>query len=397
MILYRLYPTILNRYILRTFFHPFLIGFIFFTFIHLLFYLKEAIKAAVEKGIPTNLIFDLLLNSMGWTLSITVPMSTLFAVIIAIGGMNSDSELTAIRAGGIAYSRIFRPFVFLGIFMTIVMLWFNLQLNPYCFGNMRSAMSAIFRYDPIAILEPGQFTTLDKTANLERHIYIESITKDKKTEQETLRNIQIRTTKKGKDKIFRLSQLIIAGKGQKIIKEASGKEVKALRLYEGYIFLQDSDSKNFQRINFHKGSMDINILEPEDYKEHNDIKNIQAMNLSELLHEITKLKKIALKNKRKDENGVRKAYLELHKRIALSFAAFSFMYLGFPLSITHRRSGKGMGLGISIIFIFLYYILFLGADSIIVKFNNLPVFIAAWAANFVNILIGLYFFKKKIY
>ncbi|MDH5716142.1 MAG: LptF/LptG family permease [Spirochaetia bacterium] len=401
----KLYPRILNRYLLRSFITPFLTGVLFFTFIHLLFYLKEAIKAAVEKGIPFNLIFDLLINSTGWTISITIPMSILFAVIISISGLNADTEITAMRAGGVSYYKIFNPLLYFGLLITILLIWFNFEINPNCFSKMRTAMSNIYQYDPIAILEKGQFTTLDKTEKLERHVYIEDIEKNK--DNEILKNIQIRTTEKGNDKIYRLTQLIIARKGIKIQKKDESKEnIRALRLYEGYIFLRDKESQTFQRIDFHKGSIDINIYElPAEYNEdNNDIQNLQSKKYNELISiiQLDKEKDIKMnvenkKIKKNDKSQVRKAKLELHKRIALSFAALTFIYLGFPIGITNKRSGKGIGLGISIVFIFLYYILFLGADSIIEKFEFIPTFVAAWSANIFNIIIGFFFYRNRIY
>ncbi|NIQ74336.1 MAG: LptF/LptG family permease, partial [Gammaproteobacteria bacterium] len=48
--------------------------------------------------------------------------------------------------------------------------------------------------------------------------------------------------------------------------------------------------------------------------------------------------------------------VELHKRLALSAACFSFVVLGIPLGIRAHRKESSIGIGLSLILIFNFYI-----------------------------------------
>ncbi|RME89140.1 MAG: YjgP/YjgQ family permease [Candidatus Hydrogenedentota bacterium] len=389
----RLKPSILSWYIVRNWLAPFISGFLFFTFIILIFYLKDAIKYAVEKSMPSQTVLELLFYSLGWTITLTVPMAALMSTIITIGGMNADSEIIAMRAGGVKYSRILRPLLLIGVLLTAFQFYFQWTLNPYCMKKMRSIMEEIYDYDPIAILEPGVFTILDKTKENERHIYIERVERNhRKKKPDKIYNIQIRSLYPT-DNYYRLRQLIIAKEGEKILKVyPDGRKQKALRLYKGYIFNQNKQQKSMQRIDFMKGYVDINIRDLREDKKEVPVSMPQALSRDKLEAEIEKHRNL------KGEEA-REKYLELvmewNKRNAFPFASLVFVFLGFPVAIVNRRSGKGIGFGLSMIFIFLYYVVYLMSDSIAVQARILSPSISAWLANFLCFGLGLYVYVNR--
>lgn len=388
-----LWPGILSRYILRNFLPPFFVGLFFFTFTVLIFYLKEVIRSAVEKGIDPFMVLKLFVYSMGWTVGLTIPMSALMAAIMSIGQLNSDSEIIAMRAGGITYPRIFRPLLIFGFIVSGSLVWFNQQGIPFCLSEMEKITRQILQYDPTAVVEEGQFTRLDKESNMERHIYIEKLNNDKKSDRYgTMSNIQIRKTE-NVDGVFRLTELITAPEGKKILKKnEKGLEVKALRLYHGYIFRSNKQDKTFQRIDFRDGHLDINIVEDDPNNQQVRPPSIQALNYDQLREEIKRHE--PLESEEAQEKN-RQLQLEMQKRIALPFATVAFVLLGFPLGIVNRRSGKGMGFGVSILFIFIYYVIFLSSDTLAVKKQTLDPVTAAWLANVVIVLIGGFIFLKR--
>lgn len=390
-----LLPLTLDRYILKTFVGPFAAGFSFFTFILILFYLKEIIKSAVEKGIDLGMVLQLVLYSMGWTVGLTVPMATLMAVIMSVSGMNADSEVIAMRASGITYPRILRPYLYFGVVAFAVLVWFSQSVVPYSEKQMRTIMTQIKVYDPIAIIEPGQFTTLDKTGETERQIFIEEYeTTSPESDEVLMKNIQIRKTE-NVNGLFRLSELIVAARGRKIKKKNSQDNyVRAIRLYDGYVFTQDRKNNTFQRIDFSNGSMDINIIEQDLSDIKADPNNISMMNYFRLSENIDRFKTAGSPE---DKHRYRELMTEYHKRIALPFSTFAFLLLGFPLGIVNRRSGKGMGLGLSVIFIFIYFVFFLSADTLAAEKQIISPFLAAWAANFISFIAAAYLFLTRTY
>lgn len=340
-------------------------------------------------------LLKLVMYSSSWTFGYTIPMSTLLAIIIAMGGLNSDSEIIAMRAGGITYPRIFRPFFFFGIFITIFLLWFNQQIIPESFYQMRVIGKEIWTHDPIAILEEGKFTLLDKTENSHRYIYLEKIRKNPENPlEDIIYNIQIRKLDRSPGG-FRTTRFIIAQRGKKInkIHKASGKSVRTLRLFNGYVLTTNKKNNTFQRIDFNEGFMDVHIADNSGDKVELE-REFTSFTYSELNRYIDE--KIPQENvlNEKEKEELHKVRMEFHKRLALPFAALAFLFIGFPVSIVNRRSGKGMGLGISVFIIFLYFIFFLTSDSISRKLSIHPM-VAAWNANFIMTALGAFFYSKR--
>lgn len=376
----------ISRYIIRHFFFPFVSSLSFVTAIILIFYMKEVIKGAVEKGIPGVLLMKLLLSSTGWTLGLTIPMAALLATIVAVGQMNTDSEIIALRAGGISYFRIFRPLLVLGIFLAGFQLWFNQFVVPYSTLQMDGIIRAIRNYDPTIAIDPGLFIKLDEKNGVARYIFVEKAVKNPLTKSSTLYNIQLRQTKEI-DKTLRVEQLTIAQKGKKIIKEIDGKPVKALRLYNGYFFVMDRNNKQLQRVDFNKGYMDFNLHEVGDSGSYSgNSGKIETMNYFRLEKNIHDEQNNDTKNR---------LLLEQEKRFAKPIATLLFIFLGFPLAIVNRRSGKGGAIGMAMIFIFLYFVLLLSADTLVVNQHLFSPFWAAWLSNLSVFVAGVYFYITR--
>ncbi|MCS6984433.1 MAG: LptF/LptG family permease [Leptospiraceae bacterium] len=375
----------IHRYLLRQFAPPFFIGTLFFTFIIMIFYLKEVIRVAIEKNLGIWLIFELMFYSLGWSLALTLPMAALLATIMAIGKLNNDSEIIAMRSGGASFWYLFRPFFGLGVVFTIVMLYYCHVVIPYCFYQMATIINTINRSDPSAILTPGQFVSLGQSQNSRQVIYIGSAKKIQKRQK--YYNIQIRKITENEG-ISRLTELIFAQEGE-IVQEKKGQQ-RFLRLFRGYIFSRQE--KNFLRLDFSRGFLDINLnfarLARQGINEH-DFPAFSYMKLKEAI------KRYEGDSAEQSQRYYRKALTELYKRYSLPFASLVFFVLGFPLGISNRRSGKGAGFGISIIYIFLYFALYLMSEQLAANWQFLPPLLAAWLANVVTVAAALYIFYRR--
>lgn len=366
---------LLDIYLLKHFLPSLLVASAFFTFIVLIFFLKETIRHAVEKNLEFGVILELCWYALGWTLTLTVPMAFLLSTILTVGSLNADSEIIALRAGGVTYPRILRPFVAVAVVFFFALFWFSNFVVPRFADNMENMRQYILTTDPIAVIQPGQFITLDKREGNVRKIYIERAVRDEATRGEILQNIQVR--KIGHvNGVRRLTEIIIAQEGRKILKQTpNGEWVKALRLTRGYLFTYGRDG-TFQRVDFSGGMFDLNIQEPEKIKKLKRIEDMGSLTLPQLIGAFETIRSYP-----KADELARRAHLEIHKRIALSLSVIIFVFIGFPLAIVNRRSGKGMGLGISIVFIFAYFALFLSAETFSVRQQWVSPAIAAHAAN----------------
>jgi len=381
---------LLDGYLLKHFIPSLLTASAFFTFIVVIFFLKETIRHAVEKNLEFAVILELCWYALGWTLTLTVPMAFLLSTILTVGGLNSDAEIIALRAGGVTYPRIMRPFVVVAIVSFFLLFWFSNFVVPRFADNMENMRQYILTTDPIAAIQPGQFITLDKREGNVRKIYIERAVKDGSGRGEILQNIQVR--KIGNvGGVRRLTEIIIAQEGRKVLKQTpNGEWVKALRLTRGYLFTYGMDG-SFQRVDFSGGMFDLNIQEPEKIKKLKRIEDMGSLTLPQLIGSFETIKSYP-----KADELARRAQLEIHKRLALSLSVVVFVFMGFPLAIVNRRSGKGMGLGISIVFIFAYFALFLSAETFSVRQQWVSPAVAAHAANFLMALGAGWFSLRRL-
>src|SRR5512142_48468 len=103
----------LTRYIFREMLGPTVLGFVFYTSLIVMQTLFDLAGMIIRRSLSATAVGKLLLYSLPHIVVLTVPMSLLFGILIAIGRMSADSEIIAMRALGISTRTIYRPvFVF---------------------------------------------------------------------------------------------------------------------------------------------------------------------------------------------------------------------------------------------------------------------------------------------
>lgn len=113
--------SLIDRYMLREFFVNLIavVGVLWLIYVATRF--ARYLADAAVGNLPADVIFSLLwLNSLG-ALSVLLPIATFLAVLLGLGRMSADNELTVIAACGIAGNRIRRNvLIFTGMMAVIV-------------------------------------------------------------------------------------------------------------------------------------------------------------------------------------------------------------------------------------------------------------------------------------
>src|SRR5688572_4354149 len=100
---------ILTRYIFREMVGPTSLGLIFYTSIIVMQKLFDMAGLIIRRSLSASAVGKLLLYSLPHIIVLTVPMSLLFGILIAVGRLSADSEIVAMRALGISTRTIYRP------------------------------------------------------------------------------------------------------------------------------------------------------------------------------------------------------------------------------------------------------------------------------------------------
>lgn len=122
--------SLIDRYMLREFFINLIavVGVLWLIYVATRF--ARYLADAAVGNLPADVIFSLLwLNSLG-ALSVLLPIATFLAVLLGLGRMSADNELTVIAACGIAGNRIRRNVLIFTGFMAMVVAILALVIVP---------------------------------------------------------------------------------------------------------------------------------------------------------------------------------------------------------------------------------------------------------------------------
>src|SRR5262245_47880318 len=123
--------SLISRSVLREIWPPFLLGFTAYTFILLIRTILLLADFAVRRSAPSADVAKLVALSLPWIVVLTFPMAFLLGVLVGIGRLNTDSELTALRACGVGPSAIYRPVVGAAAAASLAVLFlYNVVLPP---------------------------------------------------------------------------------------------------------------------------------------------------------------------------------------------------------------------------------------------------------------------------
>src|SRR5580704_3365043 len=100
---------ILDKYICREVFSHSLLGLAIFTFVFFVPQLVRLMELIVRHSSGAGSIGLLFLCSLTPVLAFTLPMATLVGVLIGLGRLSADSEITALNASGIGLRRLLVP------------------------------------------------------------------------------------------------------------------------------------------------------------------------------------------------------------------------------------------------------------------------------------------------
>jgi LPS export ABC transporter permease LptF len=355
---------ILKLYLLKEFVPPYLGSMAFFTML-LLFERVLSFVGLVAKGYATGLdLLVLLFFSVPPTLALTMPMSTVMGALVSVGRLSNDSEITAMKAGGIRLGSIFLSLYFAGFAIGGASFLLTDRLVPIGNIKFRTLYQRLTIARPEAGIESEGVNTIAGGATL----LVEKV--DEKS-GDLLNVVIFEKMEKGEMKT------ITARKGW-FLSRGDFSPYLTLRLSGGTII----DSGDREGVSLSKTQyevFDMNI--PINTSELRNVAKTPAdMDLHELARGIEEMKK---------GSKSRNVYvMEYHKKIAIPFACVLFVFLGTPFAVTRGRSGKGLGLGAGVLIIFFYYTSLLILERA-GRSGGLPPGLAVWLPNILFFVAGV--------
>ena len=324
----------------------------------------------ISHNVPALTGVQLLLLGVPNILALTLPMGTLFAVLMTASRWAADSELVAMQASGVPLRRVARPLVMtaavvcaLDLLLTLwIMPGSNAKLSDTTRRIALSAASAAIEQRVFAEDFPGQLLFVDRIDRGTGRWHGVLLFDSTDPMQESL---------------------VTANSGDLVIDPRDG--TAWLNLQDTTTHLLRPNEPDSYRKN-DNNELKIRLRQPPaDRGEHRRL-GVRETQTGELLGRV----RAAAAPRTED---TREALVEIHKRVAIPAAAVAFALVGFPLGTRNRRGGKGFGLTFSVGLLVLYYVL-LNNGELLATSGKLPVVLGVWLPNLVLIALGAGLFVR---
>ena len=358
-------PKKLDWYIIKKFLTTYVFLIAIVILIAIIFDYNEKIDKFTKSHVSADkVIFDYFLNFIPYFINLFSPLFVFISVILFTTKLASGSEIVAMKAAGMSFRRLLRPYMFSAALIAVTTFVLGAYVIPR--GNVARVNfeNAYIKKKPITQADNIQMQTdtgvvayitrfnnetksgygfsLDKFENrrLVSHLTAQSIQYDTLADRRyswTLRNVRIRT-------------------------------LKGMR----------------EEISTHTTLDTIIMMEPADFFY---VKNQQeTLTLPELAAFIEKQKLRGVK-------GINTFEVEYHKRFATPFAAFILTLIGVSLSSQKRKGGMGMALGAGLALSF-GYIMFQTVSATFSTNAGFPPALAVWIPNIVFSIIAFVLYKR---
>ena len=346
----------------------FFIGLIIFTVILLMDKIFKLVELIVNVGCSISNVLKLLIFISPSFLVFTIPVAVLLATLLTFGRLSADNEITAFKASGMSLYQLFLPiaiFSFLAYLLTSFLVFYGLP-----WGN-RGFISTLYQIAK----EKADIEIKEKVFNVDFDglvIYVDQVPiKEKRME-----GILIYDERNNK------YPCTIFAKDAFLINNPKAQEV-FLRLRNGNIHRFEPQSNLFQKVQFDTYDIKLELskfffLLEKKIREH-------EMSIDDIRKKVAELERIG-----KDTTSLK---VELHRRYAIPFVCIIFGFIGVPLGIQPRRSGRSFGFVFSILILLIYYVSLIAFEMLAMR-KTIPPFVAGWAANFLLGTFGVYLLIK---
>lgn len=222
----------LDRYIIKTFFGPFIFIFSVLFFIFIVNIIWIQLGQFLGKGLSYWEILKLLFYMGVSVVTLVLPLTILLSSIMTFGEFGERYELAAMKAAGISLTRIMMPLFFTVSFLAILLFFFSNNIIPDFQRKAKNMFYNIAATKPALNFTPGQF--IDQIPGYQ--VKFDKILGEK---GEDIEGVFVHK----KANAYENQQSIVAKRG----KFSPGKDKNYLKLvlFDGYVFEDEISNKDY--------------------------------------------------------------------------------------------------------------------------------------------------------
>lgn len=361
-----------DRLILGEIIGPWMFGVAIFTVLIMAGSFLFTFTRFLSLGIPIGIVLQLTALLLPGILAKTFSMAMLLGTLLSFGRLSGDSEIVALRAGGVSIVRIMAPVFAFGVAVSLLTYYVTDFVVPAATAQATAMRQTVEKSITTSLKQPTSEPIIED-GELKGYL----IAQDFNLSARSLTGVKI-VGLDGEGKattLFEVPELIFDN-------------IEKWRAFGPgqIIFIGDSDDPNLDgirqvsgKLTFFEGFWPEGVPRPtespEDMKSasENDLDNWSSRDIKRILNTKTNLPES------------RRINLEFGywNKFALPLAALIFGMVGAPLGIRNHRAGTATGFWLSVIIIF-GYMLITNALSIMAQNGAIP----AWFASFGPVIAG---------
>ena len=363
----------LDRYVFKEILGPVALGFLVYTFLLLMQFLFRSAEMIIRRDVPVDLVGKLLLLTLPNIVVLTIPMSFLFGILVAVGRLSSDSELVAMRSCGIGLVNLYRPILALSVLLTglnlFLMVW-TLPRANHALQSLRIDIvtgSATKHVEPRVFYEDWQdlvlyiFDTPDDSSYWQG-VFVAQDQEGSASKITVAQRGEVQLDERGDRLLLHLENAVVHEIDFAKPDEYTVTQFESL----DQVLVDRFVSQQKGKATASKGIRELTLRELRDRLEYDT--------LSDELRAITRV--------------------EIHKKFAIPAVAIVFGLLALPLGYTSGRGGKSSGFALSIAVIMVYYILLNNGEEM-ARVGRMPPALAMWLPNVVFTVVGIFLLVRR--
>ncbi|MCF8475201.1 MAG: LPS export ABC transporter permease LptF [Emcibacter sp.] len=322
----------IDKYILTETIVPLMTTLIISALLLLLEKMLSLFDFVINQGGPIDIVWRMLGNLMPQYLTLVLPLSVFFGVLLAIRKFALNSELDALLASGVSLNRLIQPSLYVAIVLLVVNIIVVGFVQPYSRYTFQGLVFDIRSGALGASIKAGEFTPLGNGLTLR-------IEESRDNGRELIDIFAQKESSSGR------IQSISAEKGNFFI--SPDKRYMILRLYNGMLIDLDIAQSRPSIVNFDMHDLPLAVPNFATFRERGE--EAREMTILELWND----------RKSNDPDVI----ATLHSRLARALSILIVPFLAVPLGLVAKRSGRALGITVGVIILLVYHkILEFGQD-----------------------------------
>jgi LPS export ABC transporter permease LptF/LPS export ABC transporter permease LptG len=348
----------LDRYIIRETLAPFGLTLLILTFLLQIPTIMDVAEKLIAKGVTLPIIGRIVLTLLPSSLAITIPISLLVGLLMALGRLSADREAVAMQACGVSLYRILRPVLLMAVVGTAVTAYIMMEAMPRANQTFRDITFRIIQAKAESDVRPRVF--FEEFPNLVLYV------RDVPPHTRGWKGVFLADTRKPGE-----TQLLTADRGHFVL-DPSQRRVDLI-LEDGVLHRSTLDAPaQYETQQFDALTVQ---LDPETV--------FPRQGLTPGDNEMT-IPQLRTKAREMREQGLspHNPIMAIQRKYTIPAACLVFGLIALVLGVSHRKDGKNAGFVIGIGVVLVYYVL-MYMGTALAKGQQVPAELALWIPNVV--------------